>query len=82
MMEQLGSKYVISFKPNSLYLAGDKPNMDILREEFKHACELARKYRVNLVFNMKTLLTLNNEPQRLWQWCDMAGEMIEAYFGP
>jgi hypothetical protein len=81
MMKQLEKRYVISFKPNSLYLAGEKPNMDLLREEFKNACELAQKYQVNLVFNMKTLLTLNNEPQRLWQWCDMAAELIHAYFG-
>jgi hypothetical protein len=80
MAEQLGKKYVISFKPNSLYLAGDKPNMDLLREEFRNACELAQKYELNLVFNMKTLLTLNGEPRRLWQWCDMAMDLIHAYF--
>ena len=80
-IEQLGNRYVISFKPNSVYLVGDKPNMDILREEFKAACELAQKYEVNLVFNMKTLINLNGEPRRLWQWCDMAYEMIQAYFG-
>jgi hypothetical protein len=81
MAEQLGNKYVISFKPNSLYLTGDRPNMDLLRDEFKAGCELAQKHRLNLVFNMKTIITLNNEPQRLWQWCDMAMELIQAYFG-
>jgi hypothetical protein len=81
MVEQLGNRYVISFKPNSLYLAGDNPRMDLLREEFVHACELAQKHQINLVFNMKTIITLNNEPQRLWQWCDMAMELIQAHFG-
>jgi hypothetical protein len=79
--EQLGNRYVISFKPNSAYLAGDKPEMELLRKEFIHACELAEKHHLNLVLNMKTLLTLNDEPQRLWKWCDMAMELIHAQFG-
>jgi len=80
-MEQLGKGYVISWKPNSTYLAGSKLEMELLRKEIIHACELTKKYDVNLVLNMKTIITLNDEPQRLWQWCDMAMELIRAYFG-
>jgi len=79
--EQLGNRYVISFKPNSVYLAGDTPQFDLLRNEFIHACELAEKYRLNLVLNMKTIVSLNGEPERLWKWCDMAMELIHAHFG-
>ena len=79
--ETLGNRYVISFKPNSTYLTGDAPQFDLLREEFIHACKLAEKHKLNLVFNMKTILTLNGEPQRLWKWCDMAMELIHAHFG-
>jgi hypothetical protein len=81
MMERLGSGCVISFKPNSVYLSGERADFDYLRKEFINVCELVKKYRVNLVFNMKTLINLNNEPQRLWQWCDMAMELIQAHFG-
>jgi hypothetical protein len=80
-VEQLGDRYVISFKPHSVYLAGDQPNFDILRGEIVHVCELAQKQRLNIVLNMKTLITLNNEPQRLWRWCDMATEIVKDYFG-
>jgi hypothetical protein len=79
--EILGCRYVISYKPNSNYLAGDTPQFDLLRNEFIHACELAEKHKVNLVFNMKTIISLGGEPQRLWKWCDMAMELIHAYFG-
>jgi hypothetical protein len=79
--EQLGNRYVISFKPNSVFLAGDEPDMEYLRREFIHGCELAEKHNLNLVFNMKTILTLNDDPRRLWNWCDMAMELIRAYFG-
>jgi hypothetical protein len=81
VVAQLGNRYVISFKPNSVYLAGDTPQFDLLRDEFIHACELAEKHKVNLVFNMKTIVTLDNEPERLWKWCDMAMEIIHAHFG-
>ena len=79
--ETLGNRYVICFKPNSNYLAGFTPQYDLLRSEIIHACQLAEKHRLNLVINMKTIVTLNDEPQRLWKWCDMATELIHAHFG-
>ena len=81
MMERLGKDDVICFKPNSCYLSGAKPEMDLLRQELVNACELVQKYGSHLVFNMKTLINLGGEPQRLWQWCDMAEELVQAYFG-
>lgn len=75
-MEQLGDRYVISFKPNSTYLAHEDAGFDYLRKEIAAALELSRKYKVNLVFNMKTLISLNGDPTRLWKWCDMASDMI------
>jgi hypothetical protein len=79
MMEQLGDRVVISFKPNSTYLALENAGFDYLRQEMANALDLSRKYKVNLVFNMKTLLSLNGDPTRLWKWCDMASEMIANY---
>ena len=79
--EKLGSRYVINFKPNSNYLAGGRPRFDLLRDEIIHACKIAEKHNLNLVINMKTIVTLDNEPQRLWQWCDMAMELVSAHFG-
>lgn len=78
-MEQLGDRYVISFKPNSTYLAHENAGFDYLRKEMTTALDLCRKYKVNLVFNMKTLISLNGDPTRLWKWCDMASDMITNY---
>jgi hypothetical protein len=25
---------------------------------------------------MKTIITLNGEPERLWKWCDMATDVV------
>jgi hypothetical protein len=79
-MEQLGDRYVISFKPNSTYLAHENADFDYLRKEMAGALELSRRYKVNLVFNMKTLISLNGDPTRLWKWCDMASDMVARAF--
>jgi hypothetical protein len=81
MMEQLGKNYVINFKANSQHLAPEHLAMDVLRKEIVDACELVQKYGVNLVINMKTIITLHEEPWRLWKWCDMATEIVHSYFG-
>jgi hypothetical protein len=78
-MEQLGDRYVISYKPNSTYLAHKNPDYGYLKKEITTALDLTRKYNVNLVFNMKTLLSLNGDPTRLWKWCDMASDIISNY---
>ena len=78
-MEQLGDRYVISYKTNSNYLVGTAPDMEYLKQEMIHALNLTRKYKINLVFNMKTLISLNGDPTRLWKWCDMASDIISNY---
>jgi hypothetical protein len=40
---------------------------------------LARKYRCNVEIDMKTLISLNGEPERVWTWCDMASELVRSY---
>jgi len=81
VVEQVGRECVISFKPNSNYLSQvGKPDMEHLRDEIITVCRLAQKYNSNIVINMKTIITLQSEPWRLWEWYDMAHEIIGAYF--
>jgi len=79
-LEQLGPDYVACFKPNSLYLSNPAPDFDFSRRELIEVCELAQKYNNNLVINMKTIITLRGEPERLWKWCDMAREVVDSYY--
>lgn len=78
-MEKIGSDYVVAFKPNSNYLVGDNWDREALRNELINICRLARKYNANVEIDMKTIITLNGEPQRLWEWCDMAAHIISCY---
>jgi hypothetical protein len=74
-MEQIGRDYVVSLKPDSMLLAGDTWDMEASRSEIVDACRLAKKYGCSIEIVMKTMITLNNQPQRLWQWCRMASEI-------
>lgn len=78
-MERMGKDLVVSFKPNSNYLAMDRADMEYLRREVVNVCNLARKYGCSVEIVMKTIITLRGEPQRLWQWCDMATEVVADY---
>ena len=81
MLQQLERNVVVSFKPNSNYLSlGSNADFDYLKNEIIEVCRLVEKYQANVVINMKTLITLQDEPWRLWKWCDMAQEIVNAYF--
>ena len=79
-MEKMGGgDMVVSFKPNSNYLATDTAEFGLLRDELIKVCKLARKYDCNVEILMKTIITLRGEPQRLWKWCDLAMEIVADY---
>ena len=81
-LEALGSKYTVSFKPNSNYLF--QPDFEeakeLLTKELETALQLCQKYNSNMVINMKTIITLRGEPQRLWWWSEMARKMVDKYY--
>lgn len=78
-MEKIGRDYVVAFKPNSNFLVGETWDRESLKKELINVCKLAHKYNSNVEIDMKTLITLNDEPQRLWEWCDMASDIIANY---
>ena len=80
-MQQLQDKdIVVSFKPNSNHLTLPEVDYGLMRQELEAACLLAKKYQVNLEILMKTIITLRGEPQRLWQWCELATEVVDSIF--
>ena len=81
-LEALGSRYTVSFKPNSnvLFQPNFEEAKELLRKEMETALQLCQKYNTNMVINMKTIITLRDEPQRLWWWSGMAREMVEKYY--
>jgi len=77
-MEAMGGEVVVSFKPDPSHLAVTPWRKDRMRTELETACRLARKYGCHMEILMKTLITLDNDPSRLWEWCDLATNIAEG----
>ncbi len=78
-MERIGDRFVVSFKPNSNYLAVDPWNKDLLKSELIEVCRLARKYNCHVEILMKTIINLAGNPRSLWEWSEMAVDIVENY---
>lgn len=73
--EELGAEYVFSYKPNPSYLAMEKWEGEIIRNNLKDVLKRTKNNRVELI--LKDITTVRNEPQRLWQWADIAMDVAK-----
>ena len=75
--EAVGADFVFSSKPNPAYLAGEAFHPDHVRAHLGEILERTRGCRVELI--LKDVHTLRGAPQRLWEWEDIAMEMVQEY---
>ena len=75
--ENIGDQYVFSMKPNPAILAEDDWNPEKARQVLREALEKARGCVVEVI--MKDISTVRYEPQRLWEWADIAMEVAEEF---
>ena len=78
-MSKIKEQVVISLKPNPIHLATTPWDRDALRKELISACESARKYGCSMEIVMKTIITLDGDPKRLWEWSEMAIDIAMNY---
>lgn len=74
MARELGREYVYSRKPNPAMISTAQFDEDAIRLDLRKTLTLARDCRVELI--MKDVHTLNNEPERLPRWVQLARETI------
>ncbi len=77
VVERIGSDYVISRKPSPAILAEDDWHPDRARRDLCDFLEQARGCHVELI--MKDISTVRYQPQRLWQWAEIAMEVVEEF---
>lgn len=75
--EEMGSDYVFSYKPNPAVLARDIWNPDLARQALRQALEKTQDCIVEII--MKDISTVRYEPQRLWEWTQIAAEETERF---
>lgn len=74
-VEEIGTDYVISYKPNPAILATDDWDPESVRKQLRQALEKMRGCHVEII--MKDISTVRYQPQRLWQWAQIAVEEAE-----
>ncbi len=72
MAESLGTKYVYSRKPNPTLVSTGVFNEQAIRQDIRNTLEIAGKCRIEII--MKDVHTLQNEPDRLPRWVEIARE--------
>jgi hypothetical protein len=77
MVEQVGTDYVLSRKPNPNVFARDVWNPQLAREQLVEFCEVSKGCHRELI--MKDISTVRYDPQRLWEWAEIAMEVAEDY---
>ncbi len=77
MVDQVGTGYVLSRKPNPAVFATDEWHPDRARQELRRFLEQARGCHTELI--MKDISTVRYQPQRLWEWATMAMEEAQDF---
>lgn len=76
-VENVGTDYVFSLKPNPAFLAEDTWNPDKVRADLKSKLSKAGDCVVEVI--LKDISTVCNEPQRLWEWMKIASEVTREF---
>ncbi|OPZ31556.1 MAG: hypothetical protein BWZ02_00156 [Lentisphaerae bacterium ADurb.BinA184] len=74
---EIGTDYVISFKPNPAYLAHDHWQPELVREYLRSSLERLRGCRVEVI--LKDISTIRGEPRRLAEWEKVARAVIAEW---
>jgi len=79
-IEQIGTDYVMSRKPNPAILAEDNWHPERARAEIRDFMQkTGGRCHVELI--MKDISTVRYQPQRLWEWAAIADEVAEEFAG-
>jgi len=78
-VEAVGRDYVFSYKPNPAILAEAVWDVDKARAELENVLKKTKAKGCMVEVIMKDISTVNYEPNRLWEWAEMASELTEKY---
>lgn len=79
MAEALGKDIVYSRKPNPTQISTGRFDENAIRKDIAKTLSIARDCRIE--FAMKDVHTLNNQPERLARWVEIAREQIDDIHG-
>jgi len=76
-VENVGTDLIFAWKPNPAVLASDTWDPDFVRRDMREKMEKARNCVVEI--HMKDISTVRYQPQRLWEWAQIASEVTQEF---
>ena len=73
--EAVGADFIYSAKPNPAVLAADTWDPSVARRDLAEILDKTRGCHVEII--LKDIHTVRGEPQRLFEWAEIAMEMVE-----
>ena len=75
--ERIGHDFVFSRKPNPAFLAWDTWRPDAVEQALADTLEKCNRYGCPVEFILKDISTVRYQPQRLWEWVDIAMRVVK-----
>ena len=79
--ERIGTRYVLSSKPNPSQLSLGKTDKEEVRRELSRILSACRRNRCSFELVLKDISTVNGNPRCLFDWEKTAMEMVCEYEG-
>ena len=76
--ERIGRDFVFSRKPSPAFLAVDTWDPDAVRSDLQGTLEKCVRYGCPVELILKDISTVRYQPQRLWEWVDIAMGLVEG----
>ncbi len=76
--EGIGRNYVFSRKPSPAFLAGDTWNPQAVEKDLRSVLEVCSRHGCPVEFILKDISTVRYQPQRLWEWADIAMKVVRG----
>lgn len=72
----LGRDFVFSRKPNPAFLAWDTWNPSAVEEDLRMTLDCCARHGCPVELILKDISTVRYEPQRLWEWAEIAARLV------
>ena len=76
--ERIGRDFVFSRKPNPAFLAPDSWSPEAVEQDLQDTLDRCAPHGCPVEFILKDISTVRYQPQRLWEWADIAMRMVGA----
>jgi hypothetical protein len=74
---RIGRDFVFSRKPSPAFLARDPWDPEAVERDLRETLEACARHRCAVELILKDISTVNYQPQRLWEWAEVARRVVE-----